>query len=152
MRLIVLATALLASTQAAFATGGFSCSIEDKVVNFEAMAVVSHGVGEQIPQIKAELEIHAPGTPDDLRKLDLSESVTQKWYYDRDLKLRFYREREGDKAHGYVELVIQARRKKSEDETSYSGNYILTVYDLGTAGGSEGKKTTRRGRVACSGE
>ncbi len=85
MRLIILA-ALLASTQTAFATGGFSCSIEDKFANFEAMAVVSHGVGEQIPQIKAELEIRAPGTPDDLRKLDLSESVTQKWYYDRDLE------------------------------------------------------------------
>lgn len=151
MRLIVLA-ALLASTQTAFATGGFSCSIDDKVVNFETTAVVSHGVGEQIPQIKAELEIRTPGTPDDLHKLDLSKSVTQKWYYDRDLKLRFYREREGDKAHGYVELVIQARRKKSGDETSYSGNYILTVHDLGSAGGSEGKTTTRRGRVACSGE
>ncbi len=151
MRLVVLAT-LLASTQTAFATGGFTCSIDDKAVNFEVMAVVSHGVGEQIPQIKAELEIRAPGTPDDLRKLDLSESVTQKWYYDRDLKLRFYRDREGEKAHGYVELIIQARRKKGEDETGYSGNYLLTVYDLGTAGGSEGKTTKRRGRVSCSGE
>lgn len=121
MRLIILA-ALLASTATASATGGFTCSIDDKAVNFEAMAVVSHGVGEQIPQIKAELEIRAPGTPDDLRKIDLSESVTQKWYYDRDLKLRFYRDREGEKAHGYVELVIQARRKKGEDETDYVGN------------------------------
>ncbi|RKE69440.1 hypothetical protein [Pseudorhodoplanes sinuspersici] len=151
MRLIALVI-LLASTQTALATGGFSCSIDDKVVNFEAAAVVSHSVGEQIPQVRAELEIRAPGTPDDLRKLDLSEHVTQKWYYDRDLKLRFYREREGDKAHGYVELVIQARRKKGQDETSYSGNYVLMVHDLGPAGGSEGKTTTRRGRVACSGE
>ena len=151
MRLFVIA-ALLASTQTAFATGGFSCSIDDKAVRFETMAVVSHGLGEQIPQIKAELDIRAAGTPDDLRKLDLSESVTQKWYYDRDLKLRFYRKRDGDKTHGYVELVIQAKRKKGQDETSYRGDYVLTVFDLGSAGGSDGKTTTRRGRATCSGD
>ena len=151
MRLTVIAV-LLASTQTAFATGGFSCSIDDKAVRFETMAVVSHGLGEQIPQIKAELEIRADGTPDDLRKLDLSESVTQKWYYDGDLKLRFYRERDGDKTHGYVELVLQARRKKGDDETSYRGNYVLTVYDLSSASASDGKTTTRRGRATCSGD
>jgi hypothetical protein len=151
MRLIVIAV-LFASTQTAFATGGFSCSIDDKAVKFETMAVVSHGLGEQIPQIKAELEIRTAGTPDDLRKLDLSESVTQKWYYDRELKQRFYRERDGAKKHGYVELVIQARRKKGQDETSYGGTYALTVYDIASADGSEGKTTTRRGRVMCSGD
>jgi hypothetical protein len=151
MRLVVLA-ALLASSQTAFASGGFSCSIDDKAAKFETTAVVSHGLGEQITNFKAELEVRAPGTPEDLRKLDLSEHLTQKWYHGRDLKLRLYREREGDKTHGSIELVIEARRNKGADDTEYRGNYVLMVYDLDTAGGSEGKSNTRRGRVACSGE
>ena len=151
MRLMI-AAALLASTHVAFASGGFSCSIDDKAVNFEAGAVVSRGLGEQITNFKAEIDVRAPGTPDDLRKLDLSEHLTQKWLHGRELKLRMYREREGDKPHGYVELVIQAQRKKNTDDTDYLGHYILTVYDLGTAGNSEGKTITRRGRVTCSGE
>jgi|GEM_PF-541852 len=151
MRFIALA-ALLASTQTAFATGGFTCSIDDKAADFEAAATVSRGLGEQIVNFKAELEVRASGTPADLRKLDLSEHLTQKWYHGRDLKLRLYREREGDKAHGYVELVVQAQRKKGQDDSNYSGNYVLTVYDLPEGSGSEGKTITRRGRVSCSGE
>ncbi len=151
MRLII-AAALLTSTQAAFASGSFSCSIDDKVANFEATAVVSHGIGEQISNLRAALEVRVPGIPEDLRKLDLSEHVTQKWYLGRDLKLRLYREREGDKAHGYVELVVQAYRNKGKDDTDYSGNYLLTVYVLPEGGGSDGKTITRRGRATCSGE
>lgn len=154
MRLIfpVIFAALLICTHAAFASGGFSCSINDKATNFEAMAAVSRGLGEQIINFKAELEVRVPGTPDDLRKLDLSEHLTQKWYYDRDLKLRLYRERENEKPHGYVEIVIQARRTKSDDDSDYRGSYVLTVYDVPANGGSEGKTITRRGRVTCSGE
>ena len=151
MRLLGLVV-LLASTQTALASGGFTCSINDKAVKFDAGAVVSHGLGEEFTNFKAKLEVRVPGTPEDLRKLDLSEHLTQKWYHGHDLKLRLYREREGNKAHGYVELVLEARRKKDAEDIEYHGNYILTVYDLSQTSGSEGTTITRRGRVACSGE
>jgi len=149
MRIVIAAAALLGLTSPCYASGGISCAIKDKNLTFLAEAGVSRGMGEGIFSFKANLDIHLPGVAEDLRKVDLSDHLTQKWYYGRDIKMRLYRERESEQ-HGYVELIIETRQK-TEDDVDYKGSYVLTVFDV-PPGAPGGKTITRRGRAECSGE
>jgi hypothetical protein len=131
----------------AFASASLSCSVDDKSLKFSADAVVSRGLGEQIPQFAGELELLLKGAPEDFRKLPLSlEHLTQRWLYGRQAKLRMYREREGE-PHGSVELVVETRRSR-KDETEYRGRYELTVTTVGAD--SAAKTFKARGRATCS--
>ena len=139
----------LAIVAPAHASGGLSCEAKDKSVTFSVDSGLSRG-GGMFLNMKADLRIHRTDVPQDLRQLELSgEDITQRWLYGRDLKLRFYRERDNKLPHGYVELVVEAREKK-DDESSYTGTYILWVLSHASEKDNDGKRVTLRGRVTCS--
>ncbi len=150
MRHLILSFALtLAIVAPAQASGGLSCEAKDKSLTFSVGSSLSRG-GGMFLNIQADLEIHRTEVPRDLRQLALSgEDITQRWLHGRDLKLRFYRERDNKLPHGYIDLVVEAREAKN-DESSYRGSYVLSVYSLPSEQASEGKRVTLRGNVTCS--
>jgi hypothetical protein len=140
--------ALLLATPA-YATASLSCSADDKSLRFSAEGIVSHGVGEAVAQFAGELEVRLKDAPPGLRKLPLAlEHLTQRWLHGREVKLRLFREREGE-GQGSVELVVETRRA-GKDETEFSGSYILTVSGEDAAPGAPARTPKARGRASCS--
>ena len=143
--------ALLILTGApAFASASLSCEASDKTVKLNIEAGISRGVGDDFFSFKGELEILAPGTPKDFRKVEFAkDNLTQRWLDNRNLKLKIYREREGE-PHGYVDVVIEAWPKKDSDDIEFRGGYTLTIFDMSVKKDGEGKTTILKGRVTCS--
>jgi hypothetical protein len=133
----------------AHASEGLSCEASDKAAKLSIGAGISRGVGSGFFSFKGELDILAPGTPKDFRKLAFGrDHLTQQWLDDRNLKLRIYREREGE-PDGYVEIVIEAWPKKNSEDLEFRGGYLLTIFDIPKAG-ADGKTTILKGRINCS--
>ena len=133
----------------ALATGGFSCEIDDKNLVFSAGSALGSGMGAPIINLTAQSTVKLKGTPSDLVKLDLSKSLVHSWVESPDLRLYFYAEREGEKPHGYVEIVITA--KYFGDEGEAKGNYRLNVfYTEPPADKTEGAYLKAKGKVLCS--
>jgi hypothetical protein len=147
MRIVSVLGALLLTCGAASASGGLNCDASDSKVSFSVQGGVTRGMGGPLFAFEGNLEIKDKAVAEDLRKIGFElKHVAQYWFDDKELKLDIYREREGDKAHGYVELVI--RTKVDGDEGSATGNYELSVYD--TVGeGTEAKEAKFSGKVSC---
>ncbi len=144
-----LSLAVLLATAPAHASEGLSCEANDKAVKLTIEAGISSGVGSGFFSFKGELDILAPGTPKDFRKLTFGrDHLTQQWLDNRNLKLRIYRERDGE-PHGYVDIVIEAWPRKG-DEFEFRGGYVLTIFDIPKPG-ADGITTSLKGRVTCSG-
>jgi hypothetical protein len=146
------AIAFLLVPAPALASASLYCTAEDKSVRFSAEAVVSHGVGEQVPQFSGELAVLMKDAPQDFRSVALGlEQLTQKWLHNGEVKLRLYRDLEGDKQPGSVELVVETKRVP-QDETAYRGTYTLTVSTPpeGAGEGAAAKTLKARGRAGCS--
>lgn len=151
MRACTVVGLLCLVTPPVHASGGLSCDANDKAIKFAVEAGVSRGTGSGIFSFKGELNILAPGAPADFRKLEFGkEHLTQQWLDNRNLKLRIYRERDGE-PHGYVDIVIEAWPKKGAEDLEFRGGYTLTIFDMPKGGGS-GKNTVLKGRITCSGE
>jgi hypothetical protein len=129
----------------ALATGGLSCTIDDAMLNFEAQSALGRGMGAPIINLEAKGEIRMKGVAADLAKLELSKHLVHSWMAHPDTRLHFYREREADKPHGYVELVISA--VSADDEGEAAGTYELTVFEAEGAASGEPLKAT--GKVSC---
>jgi hypothetical protein len=150
MRTIVAAVSILSlAISSAHASAGMSCEASDKAVKLALEAGISRGVGDDFFSFKGKLDILSPGAPQDFRKVVFEkEHLTQRWLDNRNLKLRIYREREGE-PHGSVDLVIEAWPKKDFDDLEFRGGYVLTIFDIPKAG-ADGRTTTLKGRVTCS--
>jgi len=148
-RALFVAAAFLASMTEAQATAGLNCSAEDKSIRFSADAVLSRGAGEGFVSFRGELTVLVKAAPDDFRTVKFeSEHLTQRWLHGNELKLRIYRERDGQGPFGYLDLVLNTRG--AGDEINYRGTYALTIYHLPSDASSEGKTVKARGRVSCS--
>lgn len=149
--LFLLLTAL--SCQPAFASGGVHCSADADGVTIDVGGGVTRGMGGPLFSFEGTLEIADKNIAADLAKTEFArEHVAQYWLDGDDLRLLLYREREGDKAHGYVELTIQTKARPGDDgEGYYDGRFSLTVFD-GVGDNSEGVTVTREGEVVCSAE
>lgn len=148
MRIIWLLAGLLVTCGGASASGGIDCGAKDKKVEFDLHAGVTRGMGSPIFSFQGKVDIKDESVAVDLRKTSFSmEHVAQYWIDGKDLRLLLYREREGDKPHGYVELVIYT--KSAGDEIGYDGTYELMVYD-GVGDNAEPKETRLKGKVSCS--
>lgn len=148
-RVLLSAALLLGLLAPATASGSLSCEASDKSVTFSAGSGLSRGGGLFL-NLKGQIQINDAGVPRDLRKLDLGEDdVTQTWLYGKDLKLRFYRERDSKLPHGTLEFVVETRESKG-DETTYTGTYILWVLSHESEKDNDGKRVTLRGRVTCT--
>lgn len=148
MRALIAAISLLGSVLPAAASGGLDCSAKDKKVEFNLHAGVTRGMGSPIFAFESTVEIQDHSIAEDLRKISLTrEDVAQYWLDGKDLRLLLYRERTGDKPHGYVELVIYT--ESAGDEIGYDGTYELMVYD-GVGDNAEAKEAKFKGKVGCS--
>ena len=128
------------------ATGGFSCEVKDKQVEFEVEGGVSRGMGGVILEPKGSIALKVKNIPDDLKSFDLSKALVHHWLADRTLKLDYYVEAEGDKPFGSVELIIDT--KQTGDEETTKGRYVVNIYSVDPAT-SESKTTELKGRVTC---
>jgi hypothetical protein len=145
---------VMLASQPALASGGMHCSTDADGVTFEVGGGVTRGMGGPLFSLEGTLEIADKAIAADLGKTSFArEHVAQYWLDGEDLRLLLYREREGDKPHGYVELTIETKARAGDDgEGFYDGRYTLSVFDMTEENGGEGVTVTRAGDVACSAE
>ena len=140
------AVGLMAAGEAA-ASGGFSCEADDAQARIMIQSGVTHGMGSPVFNFRAEAEVKGGEVADDLRKTDFGdEHLAQYWLGDGELKLVLYRERDGDKAHGSVEIVV---RTKLDEEGGAKGTYEVSTFDV-PADGGDAKESRATGEVSCS--
>ena len=151
MRKRVMTMLAVLACQPAFASGGVHCSADAAGVTFEVGGGASRGMGAALFSFEGKLEIADKAIAADLgRTIFAREHVAQYWLDGEDLRLLVYREREGDKPHGYVELTIVTKaRAGDEDEGMYDGGYTLSVFDMAGENAGEGITTTHEGEVEC---
>lgn len=140
--------------QPAFASGGIHCSAEAGGLSFDVGGGVTRGMGGPLFSFEGEVTIAADDIAADLGKTAFArEHVAQYWLDGEDLRLLLYREREGDKPHGYIELTIETKARGGDDgEGFYDGRYEFTVFDMTNENGGEGVMVKREGDVVCSAE
>lgn len=144
-----LAAALAASLLAipAQAAGGLSCTADDSNVRIGVGSGVTRGMGGPLFDFEGSVEIRPGGVAADLRKVTFVGGHVPQYWLDREhLKLSLYRERAGNRPHGYVHAVIVTRA--TGDETTYRGRYEVSVFD--TTGNGTNKHYS--GRITCSAE
>lgn len=147
MRRIAIALMLsLPLTSGALASGGFGCDADDANVAFLVESGVTRGMGSPVFNFRGEATIKSGEVAEDLRATTFDGAhLAQYWSEDGQLNLVIYREREGDKPHGYVQIVIRTKG----DEEGYSGSYDLTVFDGVSDATPEGKTYSASGKVEC---
>jgi len=123
-------------------------------VTFEVGGGTSRGMGAQLFSFEGKLELADKAIAADLGKTTFArEHVAQYWLDGEELRLLIYREREGDKPHGYAELTIRTKARPGDDgEGHYDGRYELTVFDMTDENGGEGVTVRRDGAVTCFAE
>jgi len=148
MRTVLCAMAFLAPANAAFASGGLWCTVDDRQVAFQLDAGVTRGMGGPTFNFRGDLEIKGRPTGDSLHKTVFEDqNLAQYWLDGDELRLLVYREHEAKDSYRSVELTI---RTKAKDESAYDGRYTLSVYD-GTAGASS-EPIEFKGKVSCGAE
>jgi hypothetical protein len=154
MRTTLTTMLLMLACQPAFASGGLHCSADADGVTIDVGGGVTRGMGGPLFSFEGEVTVKGDGIAADLGKTSFArEHVAQYWLDGEDLRLLLYREREGDKPHGYVELTIETKARAGDDgEGFYDGRYTLSVFDMTEESGGEGVAVTREGEVACSAE
>lgn len=110
-------------TTSAFATGGYTCSVDDANIKFELSGTLSHGI---------------PGLPwDEVGSLNFKDATlseyaipaiaksSQFWLEDNELRILVYDEPQTQDFKS-VKLVIKTQY---EDETGYTGTYQIGLYN-----------------------
>ncbi|MGF7005674.1 hypothetical protein [Aminobacter sp. BE322] len=147
MRAIMTAMSILLAAGPAVASGGLSCGAKDEAVKLTIESGVTRGMGSPVFDFRGEIEILDNAVAQDLRRMSFDKAhLAQYWLDGEELRLIVYREREADKPHGYVEVMV---RTKSGDEGDYIGQYSVTVFDMADATGGEGKTFNFSGRATC---
>ena len=154
MRREIMTIVAVLGCQPAFASGSVHCSADTDGVTIDVGGGVTRGMGGPLFSFEGEVAITGDGIAADLGKTAFArEHVAQYWLDGEDLRLLLYREREGDKPHGYVELTILTKARPGDDgEGFYDGRYDLTVFDATEDNGGEGVTVKREGEVVCSAE
>lgn len=148
MRSLATTLILAGSTTVAAAAGGLSCTVENDEVVLALEGGVSRGMGSALFSFSGRLELRSNDVEEDLRVTEFSrEHVPQYWLDGDTMKLRLYREREGDAPHGYVEAIIETSVGDDGDD---HGEYIIAVYDMTNAVDSEAETVEFIGSVTCS--
>lgn len=132
------------------ASGNFVCEADDGSASVTAESHFSHGLGEVFTGFKAALKVRLKDAPSDLADVTFDAShLAHHWFHGPSLKLHLYRERPGNAAHGFVELVVETTQEP-DDETAFSGTYKLVVYDVGSPSSGEGRTWRAEGAATCS--
>lgn len=148
VHLILSGLFLVAAALPAVASGGLSCTAEDKSIRFNVEAGITSGMGGPTFNLRGQLDILDKVVAEDLRSITFGDADRpQYWLDDKELRLLLYKERAGDKPFGSVELELRAGI--ADEEGTFRGTYALSVYDLAGSGNSEGKTTTLKGDISC---
>lgn len=108
---------------------------------------ITRGMGSPVFDLRGQIEIFDRAVAEDLRKMSFDGGhLAQYWLDGEELRLIVYREREADKPHGYVEVIVKTR---SGEDGDYIGQYSVTVFDMAVAQGGEGKTFNYSGRATC---
>jgi hypothetical protein len=150
MRLLTSCLALFMMSGNALASGGLSCdSEEDAPARILIEAGMTRGMGSPLFSVKGSVTIADASVAEDLRRMEFGQQhVPQYWLDMTSLKLRLYREREGDKPHGYVDITIHTQPRDDEEGT-YGGGYTLEVFDMTGDTTGEGKTVKLEGPMSC---
>ena len=136
--------ALLLASAPAFASGGFSCSADDRTLKFNADGALMRRPGMNFINLGAALEIRLDAVREALRSWTFGEAdVSQKWLDDRELKLQIYREWQSGDLTSFMVFVVEAR---AVTEGVYRGRYELTLNDAASGGATS---SPRHGKVGC---
>ncbi len=148
MRQMLACASLLLFSTGAFASGGLSCDSEaDSPARIRVESGMTRGMGSPLFNFKGSVVIADAKAPEDLRKVEFEQAHVPQFWIDRNtLNILMYREREGDKPHGYVEISIQTQPRDDEEGT-FGGNYELTVWD--TTGEGDPLEVKLTGPISC---
>lgn len=148
MRLgVAIVMAVLASGPA-MASGGISCEADDGTTRISISGGVSRGMGSALFSFNGLVELSDTAVAEDLRKIEFGREHVAQYWLDRDgLKLKLYREREGDAPHGYVEATILSATS-GED----TGSFRIEVYDMTDVTDGEAKTASLSGKISCFAE
>lgn len=147
MRVMITVMSILLAAGPAVASGGLSCGAKDEAVKLTIESGITRGMGSPVFNFRGDIELAEKAISQDLRKMSFErEHLAQYWLDGEELRMVIYREREGDKPHGYVEVTV---RTKSGDEGDYIGQYSVTVFDMTDASGGDGKTYNFTGRATC---
>lgn len=151
MRFVAAIAGLFACATSAAASGGIWCDLENKSIKLSIEAGVTHGMGAPFFNFRGTLELLDKSVAADLRKLELGDrNLAQYWLDGKELKLGIYSERDNDKPHGYVDLVIET--EAGDEEGGYAGSYTVDVFDTQNDTSAEGKRWTFNGKIDCGAE
>ena len=144
MRRFLLSFAAFATLSSpAFATGGFSCSIKDDNLAFDAEAGFSYSIGGGLLNFRGAFALPKDLAPKGLERVTLTPShLAHDWLYDGELRLLLHAETEGEQPFGSVDIIVKTTM--GEDETSYDGEYKMIAHS------AEGEGVERTGKVSCS--
>lgn len=150
MRFPTTCAALLLISGNALASGGLSCdSEEDAPARIVIESSMTRGMGSPLFNFRARVTIADNSVAEDLRRLEFAQQhVPQYWLDMTSLKLRLYRERDGDKPHGYVDITVETQPRDGE-ENVYGGGYTLEVFDMTGDTTGEGKTVKLQGPMSC---
>ena len=139
---------LLIAASPAIASGGLSCAADDEKAKFMIESGVTRGLGSPVFNFRGEINILDKAVADDLRKTSFDGThLAQYWLDGANLNLHLYRERQGDKPHGYVDLVITTQ--PGDDGGSFHGGYELSVFDMTGDTTGEGRTISASGTLSC---
>jgi len=147
MRAVLPVVLLLLAATPALASGGLSCEAKGKGAKITVESGVTHGMGGPVFNFRGSSEFASKKVEADLGKLAYTdEHLAQYWLDGKELRLLLYRERDGDKPHGYVEITI---RTKAGEEGTYAGNYELTAFDTTGTDGGDARRLDLKGKISC---
>jgi len=147
MRVMMTVMSILLAAGPASASGGLSCGAKDEAVNLTIESGVTRGMGSPVFDFRGQIVLSDKAISEDLRATHFERAhLAQYWLDGEELRMVVYREREGDKPHGYVEVTIRTR---SGEEGDYVGQYSVTVFDLTESSSGEGKTYNFTGRAVC---
>lgn len=148
MRQIAAAAIFALAASPSFASGGLSCTGDDDKVKFQIESGVTSGMGGPVFNFRGTVEILDTSVAEDLRRLEFArEHLPQYWLDNKRLSLHLYRERDADKPHGYVDLVIETQ--PGDDEGLYGGQYEISVFDTVDEATVEPRTYQASGTVSC---
>lgn len=144
-----LALAIACIPLKALATGNLDCTINDANLDFTFESLFSYSGNGPLFQSKLSFQSRHEKTFAALKTMDQDRfRLIQQWVEDKDLRLQFYSETEGDGVpFAAVKLTIETTA--GEDEISYDGGYRLEITPA-VVSGSESETIKLEGKAACS--
>lgn len=147
---LLLALGALATPGQAHAAGALACTAGDKALAFTARGVVEPGAPARVTGVVADLALAGKDLPADLARTRLTGAdLSDVWLLDRSVRLRLYREREGDGPFGAIDVVVRTTAAPGR-AGRFAGTYRVTLSEGPGPEGGEGLTRVVEGPVRCT--